>query len=294
LLAGFPVTATLLVALLQWPVLIAVAADTQIAAQIGIIWRERSKSRALTIMTVADAMIVLLGAVFLVRTASGVPAPALPPLPPLAAQIPDFVASITSTFMMLTALGERERAYVRRMATIDQLTGTLNRRGFIPVLESAWRRTTRVRGPMSLALLDIDHFKHLNDTFGHDVGDAVLAEFAAALRTLCRDRDVVARWGGEEFLLLMPETPVHSAVAALRRIRAGLPGKLQGCAPCPVTFSAGVYECRDVSDADSIDALISRADHCLYQAKVHRDCIVSEPPERDPSDHRPLLAGVDR
>ncbi len=292
LIVGFPLAAVAAVAMLPSlrPTLIAASADVLVALQIAVIWREWPKSRALTIMVVADAMMILLGVLLLGRTASGIP---VSDLPPLQALIPDFIASITGTFMLLMVLGERERAFIRRLATIDQLTGTLNRRGFIPVLDLAWRSANRRHGPMSLAILDIDHFKRLNDTFGHDVGDTVLAAFAAALRKLCRDRDVVARWGGEEFLLLMPETPVQNAVAALRRLRAALPSQLAGLAPCPVTFSAGVYECGDFHDAASIDALVARADHCLYQAKVKRDCIVSEPPQADSYDDSPHLAELD-
>jgi diguanylate cyclase (GGDEF)-like protein len=293
LVAGCPLAAATAVALLPSlrPLLVASSADVLVALQIAMIWRDWPKSRALTIMAVSDAVMILLGGLLLARTASGVP---VPDLPPLQALIPDFISSITGTFMMLMALGERERAYIRRMATIDQLTGALNRSGFIPVLDLAWRRASRHRGPMSLAILDIDHFKRLNDDFGHAAGDTVLAAFAAARRKLCRDRDVVARWGGEEFLLLMPDTPVQSAVDALKRIRAALPAQLAGCAPCPVTFSAGVYECGDFSDAESIDVLVARADHCLYTAKVKRDCIVSEPPETDPYDTRPHLAELGR
>jgi GGDEF domain-containing protein len=88
----------------------------------------------------------------------------------------------------------------------------------------------------------------------------------------------------------MPGTPVQSAVAALERLRAALPAQLAGCVPCPVTFSAGVYECGDFSDAESIDALVARADTCLYKAKIKRDCIVSESAGSDPSDQRAHLA----
>jgi diguanylate cyclase (GGDEF)-like protein len=277
LVAALPVAASAATALLPSlrPPLLAIAAVVLTVSQMLIIWREASKSRALTVMALADAIIALLGIVFIVRTAAGAP---VSDLPPMQAMVPDFIASITTTFTLLVALGEHEHAYVRRMSITDPLTGALNRRGFIPLLDRAWRNANRPRRPMSLAILDIDHFKRLNDTFGHEAGDAVLAAFVAALTTFCRDRDVVARWGGEEFLLLMPDTSVRSAVAALKRIRAALPRQLEGCAPCPVTFSAGVYECGDFIDAVSIDALVARADLCLRQAKLERDCIVSDPP----------------
>jgi diguanylate cyclase (GGDEF)-like protein len=292
LLAGVPVAVAAATAMLPslGPLLIAMAAGGLTLLQMAIIWRETSTSRALTIMAAADAIIVVFGVVFIARIAAGA---TVPGQPTLLALIPDFVASIAATIMMLVALEERERAMVSRMSTTDQLTGTLNRRGFIPLLDRAWRSTNRLHGPLSLAILDIDHFKRINDTFGHDKGDAVLAAFAGALTTLCRDRDRVARWGGEEFLLLMPQTPAHGAVVSLKRIRAALPARLKGCAPCAVTFSAGIYECADFSDVASIDALVARADNCLYKAKIKRDCIVSEPPEPEPYDTSPHLAGMD-
>ncbi len=296
LVVWFPVAATAAVAMLPafHPPLVALASDGLLVLQTFMIRHECSKSRALTIMAAANVIIVVMGivftATFMTAAAAGAPAADMPPLQAL---IPDFIESITATFTILMALGERERSFVRRLSTTDQLTGALNRRGFIPLLDHAWRSTDRLRGPMSLAILDIDHFKRLNDNFGHDAGDAVLAAFAAALTTLSRETDVVARWGGEEFLLLMPNTPAHSAVAALERIRAALPAKLEGRAPCPVTFSAGVYECRDTSQVVSIDALVARADDCLYKAKVWRDCIVSEPPQPEPHDTSPLLADVE-
>jgi diguanylate cyclase (GGDEF)-like protein len=293
LVAGVPAAVAAAAAMLPSlrPPLLACAAAGLTGLQIFMIRHEMSKSRALTIMAVVDAIIVLLGVVFIARMPSGMK---VSDLPPLLALIPDFVASITATFTMLMALEERERAFVRRMSTTDQLTGALNRRGFIPLLDHAWRHASRLRGPMSLAFLDIDHFKRLNDMFGHDVGDAVLVAFVAALKALCRDSDVVGRWGGEEFLVLMPQTAAPGAVFSLNRIRAALPALLVGCAPCSVTFSAGVYECSDHGDVPSIDALIARADHCLYQAKIKRDCIVSEPPGINPYDTSPLLVGIDR
>jgi diguanylate cyclase (GGDEF)-like protein len=286
-----PVVATAVVAMLPRlrPPLIAFAADVLILVQVLLIRRALSNSRALTIMAAADIIVVLLGIIFIATTAGG---STVPELPPLQALVPDFIESTTATFTMLMALQEREHAYVRSMSTTDQLTGTLNRLGFIPLLEGAWRSTDRARGPMSLAILDLDHFKCVNDTFGHEAGDAVLAAFAAALKALCRENDIVARWGGEEFLLLMPETRAHDAVAALKRIQAALPAQLEGRVPCPVTFSAGVYECGDYNGSASIDALIARADICLYQAKVKRDCIVSEPPETEPYAARPRLADL--
>jgi predicted signal transduction protein with EAL and GGDEF domain len=185
LVVGCPVAACLAIALLPplRPLLICGAADALLAVQLAVIWRTWPTSRAFTIMAAADAVMILLGVIFLVRTLAGAP---VPDLPPLQALIPDFIASITDTFMILMVLGERERAYIRRMATIDQLTGALNRRGFIPMLDMAWRRASRPGGPMSLAILDIDHFKRINDNFGHERGDTVLAAFAAALRALCR------------------------------------------------------------------------------------------------------------
>jgi diguanylate cyclase (GGDEF)-like protein len=155
---------------------------------------------------------------------------------------------------------------IRTLATIDELTALANRRHMNEVLALEQRRTPK-HGPTCVALLDIDFFKQINDRHGHAAGDAVLRAFAQAARAELRDGDVLARWGGEEFLLMLPDTQPGDARAVLGRVRArvaalALPGlHLER----PVSFSAGLSALHgDETFADTI----SRADKALYQAKA--------------------------
>jgi len=128
---------------------------------------------------------------------------------------------------------------------------------------------------MSLALMDIDHFKLVNDSHGHAAGDAVLRRFAECAQTAIRLGDTLARWGGEEFLLVMPATTPAQAGAAMERVRQALrQASFDDIAPgLKITFSAGVTECAGEPD---MEAAIARADAAMYQAKgAGRDRVVT-------------------
>lgn len=155
----------------------------------------------------------------------------------------------------------------RELATRDALTGLLNRRAMVELLAREHPRIVRGQGPLAVALLDIDWFKRINDSLGHGAGDEVLRRFAAILMEQLRAADALARWGGEEFLLLMPGTRLDDARVVLERLRsqvnaadafAGVAAGLE------VSFSAGFVE---VAEGESQDAAIDRADRALYQAK---------------------------
>jgi diguanylate cyclase (GGDEF)-like protein len=154
----------------------------------------------------------------------------------------------------------------RELATRDALTGLLNRRAMVELLGREHPRLERGQGPLALALLDIDWFKRINDGFGHGAGDEVLRRFAALVKTQLRAADALARWGGEEFLLVMPGTRVDHARLVLDRLRASVAGGgFEQIAPeLKVSFSAGVVE---VQKGESQDAAIDRADRALYRAK---------------------------
>jgi diguanylate cyclase (GGDEF)-like protein len=266
------------------PLPVAAAAAGLALADIWIIRRERATSPALRIMTGLDAGVALIALVYVAWTAAGWPHPAAPMpmampmpmpayMPPMQALIVDFVSSIMLTFAMSVALHERQQGYFAGLSTQDQLTGALNRRGVVPLLEQALGRAGR---PFSVALLDIDYFKRLNDQYGHATGDAVLTCFADAVARLCRAGDVLARWGGEEFLLLLPGTGADGAQRAVQRIQNALPAQLAGRVPCEVTFSAGIATAvAQEGPADTPDTLLARADKCLYVAKIRRNCVVS-------------------
>ena len=163
-------------------------------------------------------------------------------------------------------------ATIRVLATVDELTSLVNRRHMNDVLAAEERRKTGALATC-IALLDIDFFMQVNDRYGHPAGDAVLRCFSAAARTSLRANDVLARWGGEEFLLLLPDAAPHDARAVLERMAErvhamvvpGLDGKR-------ISFSAGLATRRA---GEPFTEVISRADHALYQAKeAGRDRIV--------------------
>jgi diguanylate cyclase (GGDEF)-like protein len=158
---------------------------------------------------------------------------------------------------------------LRALALRDELTGLLNRRELLNLLQNEWLRAVRFKRPFSLGLADIDFFKRVNDTYGHPIGDRVIHHVGQVMETTLRRLDRVARFGGEEFAILMPETGRREAGIAMERVRAAL-----AQSPCavpeqgleiPVTLSIGVSV--PIEDADSPDALIAAADRRLYAAK---------------------------
>jgi diguanylate cyclase (GGDEF)-like protein len=163
---------------------------------------------------------------------------------------------------------------LRRIAGRDQLTGTLTRRGFLERAEQELERFRRYDRPATLAVVDIDHFKAINDTHGHPVGDKVLREVADRLCAAARPNDLLGRLGGEEFGLLMPETNAHDALIAAERFRDQISGTLFRPAPgveLKVTASFGVAQLnRAIDDAE---AWFAAADQPLYAAKhAGRNC----------------------
>ena len=163
---------------------------------------------------------------------------------------------------------------IRLLATRDELTGLSNRRHMNELMAIEKARQRRTGQPMSVALLDIDFFKRINDTYGHTGGDLVLKTFAQLTRDSLRTTDVMGRWGGEEFLLMLPDTTATDAAACVERMRKQL-ARLSADAIAPglrVTFSAGVA---DVTSTDELETAIERADQAMYRAKVQgRNCTV--------------------
>jgi len=156
----------------------------------------------------------------------------------------------------------RARTMARRADT-DALTGILNRAGFNEAFSREFSRARRYRQPLSLVLLDLDHFKNVNDGYGHPAGDKVLEGTAKLLESRVRESDLVARWGGEEFAVLAPMTDAEGAVRLAEKIR-GLMEVTQFGPVGAVTASFGVAEMRPV---DTIEAMLHRVDEALYGAK---------------------------
>lgn len=161
----------------------------------------------------------------------------------------------------------RERnAELDRMARVDALTGLFNRRHLEEELGRQCSTARRNGTPIAVLLLDIDHFKKVNDTYGHPAGDLVLQEFGRRLQEDLRAGDVAGRWGGEEFLVLLPGADLPAALTVAERIRLATSRGpvVAGGTPIPVTVSGGCA----VGPLDVPDELVSRADTALYEAKV--------------------------
>lgn len=179
--------------------------------------------------------------------------------------------------VLVIRLMRRYQRNITALATTDSLTGLPNRRGFELLAGQALQEARRDRKPLAALMLDLDHFKLLNDTYGHQAGDQVLQGFAQNLREGLRQSDIICRWGGEEFIILLKDTgnataqrlaeKVRSEVAARRYPYRGV--NLQ------VTTSIGLA---DMHPDDSLDSLIDRADRGLYRAKQSgRNCVCVEP-----------------
>lgn len=155
---------------------------------------------------------------------------------------------------------------LRHLATTDPLTGLFNRRHMSELAERDLARYLRSRHPIGLLLLDIDHFKAINDTHGHDIGDRVLVGVANIIKTELRSQDLIARWGGEEFLAILPNTNLEGAQASAERVRLALMRKNWSFddLSVDVTISVGVSE---FQDNDDLSAAIIRADRALYHSK---------------------------
>ncbi|OCJ17519.1 diguanylate cyclase [Rhizobium sp. AC44/96] len=155
---------------------------------------------------------------------------------------------------------------LRRQATTDVLTGLGNRRWLKEIGSMEISRAARDRAPISVVVFDLDHFKSINDQFGHDVGDQVLMMAGATIQHSLRPYDIAARIGGEEFCLILPRTGVDAAVTIADRLRRQLEAKAVGPLPVGrVTASFGVY-CGDPTE-ESLKTMMTAADRKLYSAK---------------------------
>ncbi len=167
---------------------------------------------------------------------------------------------------------------IRTMSRTDALTGIHNRRSIIELLDKETARTHRHGPPLCAVLLDLDHFKHINDTWGHTTGDHVLREAAALLRHTIRQCDAVGRYGGEEFMILLADTDLAGANALVERCRAHLAGmKITSESGEPISVSASFgLVCNQHYLAASTDLLIKEADDALYRAKAGgRNCVIA-------------------
>jgi diguanylate cyclase (GGDEF)-like protein len=179
--------------------------------------------------------------------------------------VASFVTSAVFNFAYLFLLMARFIRRLHHLARHDHLTGAFNRREIESVLEVAWHQHRRLGSGLAVALVDVDHFKRLNDTLGHAGGDRALVRVAQLLRERTRPYDRVGRWGGEEFLLVMVGADAATAVQVCERLRVELSESSQAALGVPLTVSIGVAAAHDDATAA---ALIERADRAMYEAKA--------------------------
>jgi len=180
-----------------------------------------------------------------------------------------FVMLLFAISLILLAT-DRARAEFEHMATHDSLTNALTRRHLTEVCQQELQRCQRHGRAMSVLLIDIDHFKAINDSRGHQIGDQVLVQFVTSVQELLRSADVIGRLGGEEFVVLLPETSMEVAQVVAERIRAQVAGMPD---PAPFTVSIGVTT--NLPIGDTVEALLARSDAAMYQAKQSgRDQVV--------------------
>ena len=183
---------------------------------------------------------------------------------------------LSAGFMLL--LQERLRQRIERLVVTDALTGVLNRHGLVGPLERELAQAARHGRPLSVVIFDLDHFKRVNDQHGHAVGDAVLAGFAARVTTLMRGGDLFGRWGGEEFLLILPDTEPVDALGVADRIRTAMAHMPVVDGAPSVTVSGGIACAAEVRGvAQALLKLLELADQRLYLAKHQRNQIVAAP-----------------
>lgn len=156
---------------------------------------------------------------------------------------------------------------LRRLANTDMLTGIANRRSFMESLRREIMRARRYGRPLSLLMLDVDHFKRINDTHGHPCGDEVLKKLAVTVRETLRDSDLFGRIGGEEFAVALPETPLAGALQNAERVRAEVGRAVVSFGGREIRFAVSIGAAALADGGEDMEGLFSRVDAALYRAK---------------------------
>ncbi|MBU1236073.1 MAG: GGDEF domain-containing protein [Gammaproteobacteria bacterium] len=177
--------------------------------------------------------------------------------------------------LCLSVADTARESYLRMLdlARTDDLTGLLNRRAFVRAAALEIERQARYGGEFSIILLDLDGFKELNDTYGHFIGDAALRTLAEAIRNSTRRSDVVARIGGDEFVVLMPNTPMAACAVICGQLRSAV---ADGMKDSGYAITASIGSVTFEHPPESVEAALQRADEAMYRAKHNGgDCVVS-------------------
>lgn len=190
---------------------------------------------------------------------------------------PLLIAPLVTWYLigLLLKLNELEQKQ-RDLATYDDLTGTMNRRAFFENFHTLKKIAERQRSHLTLAYIDIDDFKAINDKYGHVAGDAVLQSFATTLKESARGSDIIARIGGEEFAMLLPDTDIQGAYSILERIRAQISARALTIDEHSINLSISIGLTHYQKETELVvEQLIKQADQALYQAKSEgKNCIV--------------------
>ncbi|MCH8497294.1 MAG: GGDEF domain-containing protein [Marinobacter sp.] len=200
--------------------------------------------------------------------------------------VPAYFFDAAVTMVLGTAIAEvlyqlrrsdfLHRQHLTESATLDPLTSLLNRRAMLPRLEGECERSQRKAAPFTVIIGDLDHFKRINDTYGHNAGDDMLRQVARRMEASVRKQDSVSRWGGEEFLILCPDTDLAGGQQVAEKIRQAIaiPPIVLGAESLTQTISLGVAFYRN---GDKPESLLSRADEALYAAKASgRNQVITE------------------
>lgn len=172
------------------------------------------------------------------------------------------VFDITQNKMTESNLKEAN-SKLHKMAMTDELTGAFNRRMIVEAINNEIKRSKRLDSIFSLIMFDIDHFKMINDNFGHDAGDFVLKRLAQMVKNRIRVIDIFGRWGGEEFIIVLPSTELESTIILAEDLRIKLSQlDLEGIGRVTASFGIATYE-----EGDSIDSIVKKVDNKMYQAK---------------------------
>jgi len=174
-------------------------------------------------------------------------------------------------------ISQQARLDAEKLARIDPLTGLNNRRAFYEYLIPIWSIAERKNYPMSVIMIDIDRFKQVNDRYGHDMGDRVLVKVSQILEHGARSGDILARWGGEEFILFLPDTDMNEAVTIANRLRESISRTPVNDSDDPLYLTASMGVSYNDSTGLTLNDLIKVADNCLYRAKTKgRDLVCAE------------------
>ena len=166
---------------------------------------------------------------------------------------------------------------LNELATTDELTGLPNRRVFMQSLEREMERAYRYKHPFSVMFLDLDNFKHINDTLGHSAGDAALRQFVSALKSSLRDSDMPGRMGGEEFGIILPNTDLKNGALLAERLRQNVEKSTVLYQGKKITFTVSIGVAAYSEEISNIDDLLRKVDEALYEAKAEgRNCIVQK------------------